>query len=148
MFNSQFDSSLLAGSPQEDFCFCFANNSAEDEVVVRSSRRMLSCPQWGSALLQLGERGKGDKDRENGRDQLVNTACQATQRWEPGSCLIAHPATETAGGKKCIIGQSKVKPKWHFSHKENEVRKLSFLCCWEKNPDIKRVAITAKSGSD
>lgn len=43
MFNSQFDSSRLAGSPQEDFCFCSANNSTEDEVVVRSSRRMLSC---------------------------------------------------------------------------------------------------------
>lgn len=97
-FNSQFDSSLLAGSPHEDFCFCFTDNSTEDEVVVRSSRRVLSCGLF-SVRLQRGKRGKGDKDGENGRDQLVNTGCQAAQHWEPGSCLVAHPATETAGGK-------------------------------------------------
>lgn len=60
------------------------------------------CFLWAAlseALLQLGEQRKGEKDRENGRDQLVNTACQAAQHREPGSCLIAHPVTETAGGK-------------------------------------------------
>lgn len=61
MLNSQFDSSLLAGSPHEDFCFCFANNSTKDEVVVRSSRRVLSsglfsvrlCSDWGNERKEI-----------------------------------------------------------------------------------------------
>jgi len=33
---------------------------------------------------------------------------------------------KTVGEKKRIFGQMKVKPKWHFSHKENKGKETTF----------------------
>lgn len=64
MFNSQFDSPLLAGSPHEDFCFCLLITAPNTRWLSEAQGECFLWAALSEALLQLGEQGKGEKERK------------------------------------------------------------------------------------
>lgn len=75
-------------------------------MVIGSSRRAPSCVLLSVRLCSKLERIEGDKDQENGRDQLVKAACQSNPASGTKELSLQTPSHRNSRCKNVYLGKA------------------------------------------